>query len=146
MKTVFTNNALKPQQGISYIEVLVATVLIALMLVPALEALLPGIEGAALHKQRSKELFVLQGQLETVLAQKFDDLDNAATTAGAYNVATSYSNAASEIPYNVYIWRYDINNEDGDDDVNTGGEGDLLWIKITNESDSGVLQTLISRY
>jgi prepilin-type N-terminal cleavage/methylation domain-containing protein len=137
----------KPHQhGMTYVEVLVAMVLVALMLVPAMEALMPGIQGAALHKQRAEQHYVLQGKLEMVLAETFDSLDAAATAAGAHTNPTSYSDLASAVPHNVYIWRYDVDDADGDNAVYTGGEDDLLWVNVSTPDFQKSLQTLVSRY
>jgi len=41
------------QTGLSYIEVLVATLLIAVALVPMMEALGPGLQGSEIHRERA---------------------------------------------------------------------------------------------
>ena len=133
--------------GFSYIEVLVATVLIALMLVPAMESLSPGIQGSALHKHQAQVHYALSGMMESVLAEPFDDLDAAATAAGSWTTPTSYSDVYSpEITRNVYIWRYDVDDADLDGDVMTGGEDDILWLSISLPDYSQSLHSLVSRY
>jgi len=128
-------------------EVLVATVLIAMLLVPALEALSPGIQGSALHKQRAEIHYALSGKMEQVLTESFGDLDAAATDAGSWTTPTSYSDVFSpDITRNVYIWRYDVDDADFDGDVMTGGEDDILWVSVSLPDYSQSLHTLISRY
>ena len=135
------------QHGISYIEVLVATLLIAVTLVPALDALGPGIQGSALHEKRARVQYALQGKMEQVLTESFAVLDLAATQAGSATTPTTYSDSfAPDITRNVYIWRYDVDDADGDGDVFTGGENDLLWIRIALSDGSQSLQTLLSIY
>ena len=134
------------QAGLSYIEVLVATILITLTLVPMMEALKPGMEAGNLHREQSARRFALQGQLESLLAEPFGTLDAAATAAGSATTPTTYSDTAAAIPYEVFIWRYDADNADADDDVFTGGEDDLLWIRIASADGSFSLQTLRSPY
>ena len=134
------------QSGISYIEVLVATVLVALALVPMIEALGPGLRGSDIHRDRAEVNFVLQGKLEQVLAESFDDLDAAASKAGDFKVATTYSDPAAAVPHEVFIWRWDVDNADADDDQFTGGEDDILWIRVATVDELVELQTLISRY
>ena len=53
--------------GLSYIEVLLATALIAITLVPAMEALTPALQGAAIHESQSAQQFHLAARLETLL-------------------------------------------------------------------------------
>ncbi len=123
-----------------------ATLLIAIALVPMLDALQPGLQGSALHRQSAQIHYTLAGKLEPVLAEPFADLDAAATAAGAYNNPSSYSDAGASIPHQVFIWRYDVDNADTDGDVFTGGEDDLLWVSVGALSGGQSLQTLISRY
>ena len=134
------------QAGLSYIEVLVATLLIAVALVPMMEALGPGLQGAQIHRERAEVHYALAGKLEEVLAQAFDDLDTAATAAGDYKISTSYSDLAAAVPHEVFIWRYDVDNADGDNDVFTGGEDDILWLRVATVDGLTDLQTLLSRY
>ena len=134
------------ETGLSYIEVLVATLLIAVALVPMMDALGPGIQGAQIHRERAEVHYALGGKLENVLAQAFDDLDAAATAAGDYKIATTYSDLAATVPLEVFIWRYDVDDADGDGDVFTGGEDDILWIRVATADGLVDLQTLLSRY
>jgi len=132
--------------GLSYIEVMVATLLITIALVPMMEALGPGLQGAQIHRDRAAVHFVLAGKLEEVLAEPFDDLDAAATAAGDYKLPTSYSDAAATVPHEVFIWRYDVDDADADDNEFTGGEDDILWIRVATTDSATDLQTLLSRY
>ena len=137
---------LKPQQAISYLEVLIATIIIAISLVPALDAMRPGIDGANLHQERSRITFTLQGKLEQVLAEPFTRLQEAATAAGSETTETSYSDAGAIVPHAVFIWPYDVDDADGDGDVFTGGENDVLWIRVAVSDNSHSLETLITPY
>ena len=134
------------EAGLSYIEVLVATLLIAIALVPMMDALGPGLQGAQIHRDRADVHYALTGKLEEVLAQPFDDLDAAATAAGDYKIPTSYSDAGAAVPHEVFIWRYDVDNVDFDNDEFTGGEDDILWVRIATTDSLTDLQTLVSRY
>ncbi len=133
------------QTGLTYVEVMVATVLIALMLVPAMEALMPGINASAFHKQRAEAQYILKDKMEYVLSESFDKLDTAATDAGSYNTATSYSDITGSFPHKVYIWRYDVDNADSDNNVFTDGEDDLLWIRIAGQNGQLAFETLRSK-
>ena len=128
--------------GFSYLEVLIATLLIAVALVPMMDALRPGIHGSMLHKQRAEMHYALAGKMESLLAEPFADLDAAATAAGSENSPTSYSDPGAEIPYQVFIWRYDADNADADDDPFTGVETDLLWIKVAVSGSHHLLESV----
>ncbi len=134
------------QSGLSYVEVLVATVLIAIALVPMMESLQPGLQGSEIHRQQSEVHFALRGRLESVLAEPFTSLDAAATAAGAHTTATSYSDLAALVPHEVFIWRYDVDNADNDGDPYTGGETDMLWLRIASLDGRFTIQTLLSPY
>ena len=140
-------HAHQQQSGLSYIEVLIATVLIAITLVPAIEGLTSGIQGSALNKQRVEIHYALKGKLEQLLSESFEDLDAAATAAGAHTTATSYSDIFSPtMSRDVFIWRYDVVDADGDGNEFTGGEDNLLWISVALPDNSLSLQILVSRY
>lgn len=132
--------------GISYVEVLIATALIALAMVPAIDGLQAGLQGAEAHVEMTEAGFHLASALEEVLAQPFASLDAAATAAGHFKTPTSYSDAlGSERRRLVYLWRYDADDADGDGDRFTGGEDDLLWVRVELENTSRALETLTAR-
>ena len=134
------------QSGVSYVEVLIATLLITIALIPMMEALQPGLQGSQVNRQQSEIHFALKGKLESVLAEPFTDLDAAATAAGAATIATSYSDLGATVPHQLFIWRYDIDDADNDGDVFTGGESDLLWLRVASVDGSYSFQTLLSPY
>jgi hypothetical protein len=131
---------------VSYVEILIATLLITIALVPMMEALQPGLQGTQLNRQQSEIHFALKGKLESVLAEPFTDLDAAASAAGAATIATSYSDLGATVPHQLFIWRYDIDDADNDGDVYTGGESDILWLRIASVDGSYSIQTLLSPY
>ena len=134
------------QTGLSYIEVLVATLLIVVALVPMMESLGPGLQGAAIHRQNAEVHYALAGKLEAVLSESFMNLDAAATTAGAHDAPTAFSDLGAPVPHQVFIWRYDVDDADNDGDVFTGGEDDLLWIQVETQDGHQALQSLLSQY
>jgi Tfp pilus assembly protein PilV len=136
----------RQQSGLSYVEVLVATLLIAIALVPMMESLQPGLQGSEILRRQSEVHFALRGKLESVLTEPFASLDAAASVAGAHTAATSYSDLAATVPHEVFIWRYDVDNADNDDDPYTGGESDMLWLRIASLNGDFSIQTLLSPY
>ncbi len=132
--------------GFSYTEVLVATFLIAILLVPALESLHSGIQGSQVHAVKAENHYRLTGKLEELLAQPFSDLEQEADTAGDPAVIIdAYSDAAgSEWRRLVYLARYDGDNADADNDPFTGTDQGLLWVRVQIEDTNDVLESLVT--
>ena len=143
---IFRYSFIRNQIGISYIEILIAMILIATALVPMMNALQTGLQGATLFQTKAEFHHVLTGTIEKVLAEPFDSLDAAATSAGDYTNATTYSDLGASIPFKVYLWRYDADNADNDNDVFTGGEEDLIWVKVALVDNGQSVETLISKF
>lgn len=146
MKTIPIKSKHVLQQGIAYVELLIATVLIATALVPMMNALQAGLQGSALFQKNTEFHHVLSGTVEKVLAEPFANLDAAATAAGAYTTATTYSDLVAPIPFKVYLWRYDIDNADNDNDEYTGGEEDLIWVRVALVDNGQSIETLINKF
>ena len=134
------------QLGLSYIEVLIATVIITVALVPMLEGLQPGLQGSEIHRNRTEVHFALKGKMEQVLTEPFTNLEAESLAAGAATSPTMYSDVAANVPHEVFIWPWDVDNVDADDDGLTGGEDDILWVRVSTLDGQTDLQTLISRY
>lgn len=132
--------------GFSYTEVLVAVTLLALLLVPALEALQQGVSGSAVREQYLYQKTALVSRMEEVLAESFDDLEIAAQDAGASTIPTSYSDAALTPDRRlVYIAAYDGDNVDLDGDGFTGSDAGLLWIRVEIEETWHALETVTAK-
>ncbi len=131
------------QRGFSYVEVLVAMTLIAVALVPAMNALRVGVTAAGVHQQETVRSLELSGRLEQVLSQSFEDLQAAAVLAGSAAVPTSYSDlAGTQDRLLVYIAQYDADDADADDDPFTGIDPGILWVRVAVENTQHVLTTL----
>ena len=130
--------------GFSYTEVLVATFILAISLVPAIEALQTGVQGSVFHAAKANQHYRLTGRLEEVLAQPFSELEQAADTAGGPGVIVdSFSDASgTERRRLVYLARYDADNADADDDPFTGTDHGLLWVRVQIEGTNDALETL----
>ncbi len=130
--------------GFSYIEVLVATFLIAIVLVPAIEALHSGIQGSTIHYNHAEQHYRLQEKMEEILARPFTELEQEADLAGGSTViVSSYSDAAGTNDRRlVYIARYDGDNSDADNDPFTDADNGLLWLKVQTEGGSDGIDTL----
>jgi type II secretory pathway pseudopilin PulG len=153
---VRTINTIKPghrnnMAGFSYVEVLIAVVLIVIALVPALDALSPGVAGSGIHETLAEDHYQLAGKLEQVLVEPFGQLNSAANVAGSPTTPTSYSDVFTyadgrQITRNVFIARYDADNADGDDDPFTGTDDGLLWVQVTIAGTGEHIESLVSEY
>jgi type II secretory pathway pseudopilin PulG len=135
--------AVQPQRGYSYVEVLVAMSLIAVALVPAMNALRVGVTAADVHQQETVRSFELSSRVEQVLSQSFVDLQAAAVVAGSAAVPTSFSDlAGTQDRLVVYIAEYDADDADTDGDPFTGVDPGILWVRVAIENTQHVLTTL----
>jgi len=137
--------------GFSYVEVLIAVVLIALTLVPAMEALQPGIAGTGIHEMLAEDHYQLAGRLEQVLTEPFGQLNSAANAAGSPTTPSSYSDVFTypdgrQITRNVFLSRYDGDNADTDNNPFTGTDDGLLWVQITIAGTGAIIESLVSEY
>ncbi|NIR30996.1 MAG: hypothetical protein GWN84_17105 [Gammaproteobacteria bacterium] len=134
------------QTGLSYVEVLVATVLVAISIAPALTALNSGLTASGVHESHVADHYHLMSKVEDVLAQSFADLSAAASAAGNRSTPTSYSDSAgADRRRLVFLSRYDGDNADGDDDPFTGMDDGLLWLRVEVEDTAHVFETLTTR-
>jgi prepilin-type N-terminal cleavage/methylation domain-containing protein len=141
---IFTHSA-----GFSYIEVLIAVAVIGVCLVPAMDALKTGIQSTDVHESTLVDHYALQAKMEEVLAESFSSLAAASTAAGSLNSPTSYSDPSPfittdgrQIVRQVYIWPYDGDNADSDNDSFTGTDADLLHVKVQINDSPLSLETL----
>ena len=131
--------------GLSYVEVIIASLLVAVALVPALEALQTGIVAARAQENYATAHYRAQSLFEQVLSQPYAELEAEAKNVNDPNMPTVYSDSTGDDRRLVYLSNYDGDNADGDDDGFTGMDDDLLWAKIEIQEVAITLETLISR-
>ena len=134
--------------GFSYVEVLIAVVLIVVALVPALDALIPGVAGSGIHETLAEDHYQLTGRLEQVMVEPYGQLNSAAVAAGSPTTPTSYSDAFTyangrQISRNVFIARYDGDNADADNDPFTGTDDGLLWVRVSIAGTDRSIESLV---
>ena len=149
-------NPLARQSGLTYVEVLIAAVLIAVALVPATQALRTGMLSADVHSSVVEQHYAVRARIEEVLAEPHPTLTSAASVAGDYKTPTSYSDAAGTPDrVIVYVALFDANdddkdgngftvpdpNADGDNNPYTGYSGPL-WVRAEVEGSIVGLETL----
>jgi len=82
-----------------------------------------------------------------VLAAPFIVLLNAALENVDPKIPTSLSDPAGDPQRHlVYLAPYDIDNLDGDGDPFTGGDNDLLWVRIEIENTALAMESITSVY
>jgi len=134
------------QQGLTYLEILIAGVLLATALVPALDALRASVSGTSVHESYVTEQHRLATRLEEVLAEPFGQLNDAANVAGGPVNPTTYSEpVATPGRMLVFIARYDGDNADADGDPFTGTDDGLLWVRTAIEATEYSLESLIAQ-
>jgi len=133
-------------------ELLVATLLIAIMLVPALDAMQSGIQGSGIHTQLAQNQYRMISKMEQTLALPFAELLTQADLVADPTVLIPaplsrpdlYSDTAgTESRRLVFLARYDGDNADADDDPFTGTDAGLLWVRVTIENSPRSLETVI---
>ena len=135
--------------GLTYVEVLIATALIAITLIPAIKALAPAAQGMSIHETRTLRHYELTAMLEDVLANTFSELDAEAVAINDPTVAsTTYSDApATNNRRLVYLSRYDADNADGNGDFfDAGMDAGLLWVRVEIEGTDQAIESLTSVY
>ncbi len=143
------NNKNKDIAGFSYVEVMVTTVLIAVTLVPAIEAFIPGSNSTGYAESLVGDRYQLTAKLEEVLAASFTNLDIAATVAGSQTVASSYSDiviypSGRQITRNVFLSRYDGDNADANNNPFNGTDAGLIWVRVEIDGTSLRIESLVS--
>lgn len=132
------------QHGYSYVEILIATVLIAVSLVPIMNALRTASVGAGIYESYSTQHYSLLAKMEEVLAQSYGNLNTEAVAIGSPTTPTAYSDPVSTPDRRlVYLAAYDIDNADGDDEpFLTGTDAGVLWVRVEIEGTVMSLESL----
>lgn len=147
------------QSGLTYIEVMVAAALLAIALLPAMDALYTGMLGSDVYESSSKQHYATLALMEEVLAESHGTLTIAAAAAGSQSTPSSYSDASGLSDRRlVFIALYDADDEDGDGkpftvldpDVDkdsnpyTGYTG-VLWVRVEVEGSITALESLVAQ-
>jgi hypothetical protein len=126
---------------------MVATAIIAIALVPAIEALHTGVLGTEIYETSTTDQYSALGKMEEVLAEPHSKLTLAAANAGDASTPSSYSDApATPVRSLVFLGLYDADDEDGDNDPFTVPDPNLdadnnpftnytglIWVRVEIE-------------
>lgn len=149
-------SSLRRQSGLTYIEVMIAVVLLVIALIPAMGALRTGVLGSDVFEASSSEHYAVLALMEEVLAEPFGSLMSAAAAAGGKAAPISYSDTAGPPGRRVvFVALYDADDADGDGDVFTvpdanldgdnnpyTGYSGLLWVRVEVEGSVTSLESL----
>lgn len=131
------------QQGSSYVEILVATVLITISLIPASEALRSATTSSSIYADYSAQNYRLLAKMEEVLAKSYSSLATEAASAGGETIPTVFSDAIGTPNRRlVYLSPYDADNADSDNDPFTGTDLNLIWVRVEIEQSVLALESL----
>ena len=133
-------------RGFAYTEALVATVILAIALVPASEAFRSAQQHGELSRQRLALTYRALAGMETVLAASFNALDAEAVKTGGTTASTVWSDPAGTADRRlVYVAPHDIDNADGDDNPLTGVEAGVVQVRLEVVGTTIAFQTLVPR-
>ena len=133
---------MRRQSGLSYVEVLVAVIIIAATVVPATDALRGAMNTANADTAATVNHYRLVGKLDEVLTRPFAVLS---PQAAGPATATAYSDAPGSSDRRlVFISAYDGDNADADNDPFTGTDTGLLWIRVEIEGTVNAIQSLMT--
>ena len=132
------------QRGFSYAEVLLSVALLAILLVPALQALNTAIAGGA--SGLAPKPFSLRGKMEEVLGKPFSKLYAETYLVGGNttaSVSANYSDAAGPGRRVVVFYRFDAATS-----ALSASDTGLLFVSVYYEADGSAhaLNTLVGRW
>ena len=135
------------EQGFTYVEVVLAVLLISLALVPALNAIRTNIAANRVQQSLISSTYAVASKMEYVLAQPYGSLAAAAAAGGGPANPTTYTDpAGTPTRVFVYLASYDGDNADGDNDPLTGGDAGILWVRGALEDGAMAMESLASQY
>ncbi len=139
-------NGVSRQQGLSYVEALLAVTVLGLALVPAIEMLQVAFVGSDVQEAGIRLQLQTATRMEQMLAEPFASLDDAAQAAGNETTPSVYSDTAGTTDRTlVFLSRYDGDNADTDNNPFTGTDEGLLWVRVAVEGTPYELSTLVAQ-
>jgi prepilin-type N-terminal cleavage/methylation domain-containing protein len=100
-------NAAAHQHGFSFVEIMVAVLLLAICAAPMGDAIRNGITAASIGAAKARELRCIKNTMETVLAQPYQNLWNAARSAGEAAVLPLPADASCEAAPRLSVVKYE---------------------------------------
>ena len=134
--------------GFSYIEALVAVVLLAIVAVPAADAVKTGMDASRIAAAKSQELRCMKNAMETVLAEPYQNLWNAAlgrTVRSSYSQPLDAACPARDVFISKY--KHPVNGTPQFDPKGSEQELEavLLYVTVSSPQSSYTFTTLVAR-
>lgn len=135
----------RKQSGMTYPEVMLAVLLLSILLVPTMDALRTAVRGSDIHTKATIDHYLLIAKMEAVLARPYSEL---AALAGDESIATSLSDSVissdgRSLQRQVYIAPHDADNADADDNLRTGVDPGIIWVKVSIANTNKSVQSLV---
>ena len=138
------NNYSNKQKGLSYIELILAVILIAISIAPIHSSLNSSLRSYDHSQEIVDDALHVSNLLEQLTNEKYAQLYQKALNAGSHTIATSYSDPPTVANRRlVYLSLWDGDDADSDNDGHTGADAGLLWIKVELEKNNYYIETLI---
>jgi hypothetical protein len=133
-------NCRQHQSGLSYVEVLIAVVIMAATVIPVTDALRGAMHTADADSVATVNHYRLVGKLDEVLAKPFTELS---PEAAGPTTSTAYSDPPGTTDRRlVFISGYDGDDADADNDPFTGMDAGLLWVRVEIEGTVMAVESL----
>ncbi len=116
--------------GYSYVEVLVAAVILSTAIVPSLDALREVSMHAVMQRTLVEQRFESLALFETVLAEPFGALEAEAAATGGLTPASYSDPSGTQYRRVVTIAPYDVDDADGDGDPSTGTDAGIVFVSL----------------
>ena len=134
--------------GFSYIEALGAVVLLAIIAVPAADAVKTGLDASRIAAAKSQELRCMKNAMETVLAEPYQNLCNAAlgrTVRSTYSRPLDAACPARDVFISKY--KHPVNGTPKFDPKGNEQELEavLLYVTVSSPQSSYTFTTLVAR-
>jgi len=134
--------------GFSYIEALVAIVLLAIVAVPAADAVKTGLDASRIAAAKSQELRCMKNAMETVLAEPYQNLWNAAlgrTVPSSYSQAMDAACPARDVFISKYKYLVDKAPQFDPSGDEKELEAVLLYVTVSSPQSRYSFTTLVAR-
>lgn len=151
-------NARGRERGFSFLEIIVAVMVLAICAVPMLDAIRNGVSASSIASAKARELRCIKNTMETVLAEPYQSLYAAAAgrdQPAVFPMPATFSAPADgscDAPPRISIARYEF--EDGGTEVwldgNPGAtsaqlESPLLYVTVAAANGGYAFTTLVAR-